>query len=40
MVARDVDQAGLVKLEAELNRTGQNVWSKAVDLRKQAHARI
>ncbi|MER9363246.1 SDR family oxidoreductase [Mesorhizobium sp. M0500] len=37
MVAGDADQAGLDKLEAELNRTGQNVSSKAGDLRDKAY---
>ncbi|MES0151368.1 SDR family NAD(P)-dependent oxidoreductase [Mesorhizobium sp. M0012] len=40
VVAGDVDQAGLDKLEAQLNRTEQNVWSKAGDLRNKAYARI
>ncbi|MER8390039.1 SDR family oxidoreductase [Mesorhizobium sp. M1380] len=37
VVAGDADQAGLDRLEAELNRTGQNVWSKAGDLRNKAY---
>lgn len=37
VIAGDADQAGLDMLEAELNRTGQNVWSKAGDLRNKAY---
>ncbi|TIY02909.1 MAG: SDR family oxidoreductase, partial [Mesorhizobium sp.] len=37
VVASDADQAGLNTLEAELNRTGQNVWSKAGDLRNKPY---
>ncbi|MBM2715917.1 SDR family oxidoreductase [Mesorhizobium caraganae] len=37
VVAGDAEQAGLDKLEAELNRTGQNVWSKAGDLRNNGY---
>lgn len=37
VIAGDADQAGLDKLEAELNRTGKNVWSKAGDLRGKAY---
>ncbi|AZO18085.1 SDR family oxidoreductase [Mesorhizobium sp. M2A.F.Ca.ET.043.05.1.1] len=35
MVASDLDQAGLDRLEAELNLSGQNVWTKAGDLRSK-----
>ncbi|RWN58577.1 MAG: SDR family NAD(P)-dependent oxidoreductase [Mesorhizobium sp.] len=35
--AGDADQAGLDRLEAELNRTGQTVWSRAGDLRNKAY---
>ncbi|RWJ22595.1 MAG: SDR family NAD(P)-dependent oxidoreductase [Mesorhizobium sp.] len=35
MVAGNLDQAGLGTLEAELNLTGQNVWTKAGDLRSK-----
>lgn len=37
VVAGDVDQAGLDKLAAELNRSEQNVWTKAGDLRNKAY---
>ncbi|MER9915013.1 SDR family oxidoreductase [Mesorhizobium sp. M0050] len=37
VVAGDANQAGLARLEAEINRTGQNVWSKAGDLRNKAY---
>ncbi|ESZ53439.1 SDR family NAD(P)-dependent oxidoreductase [Mesorhizobium sp. L103C131B0] len=37
VVGGDADQADLDKLEAELNRTGQIVWSKAGDLREKSY---
>lgn len=37
VVAGDADQAGLDRLKAELNRTGQTVWSRAGDLRNKAY---
>ncbi|QKC98861.1 SDR family NAD(P)-dependent oxidoreductase [Mesorhizobium sp. NZP2298] len=37
VVASDADQAGLDTLEAELNRTGENVWGKAGDLRNKPY---
>ncbi|WP_292234640.1 SDR family oxidoreductase [Mesorhizobium sp.] len=35
VVAGDLDQVGLNRLEAELNLTGQNVWARAGDLRSK-----
>ncbi|ESZ01983.1 MULTISPECIES: SDR family NAD(P)-dependent oxidoreductase [unclassified Mesorhizobium] len=37
VIAGDADQAGLDRLDAELNRAGQKVWSKAGDLRSKAY---